>query len=68
MSDSGTHVSGVGGHDSEVVVVDDLLHLLHTSEVSQHVSDGHDVSIVNEALGDLLGGLDCSGSHGLRDI
>lgn len=48
--------------------MDDLLHLLHTSEVSQHVSDGHDVSIVNEALGDLLGRLDCSGSHGLRDI
>ena len=26
-----TYVSGIGGHDGEVVVMDDLLHVLNTS-------------------------------------
>ena len=46
----GTYISGVGGHDGEVVVVDDLLHVLNTSEVSKHVTDGNNVSIRDEGL------------------
>lgn len=51
MVDRGrTYVSGVGGHDGEVVVVDDLFHVLNTSEVSKHVTDGNNVSIRDEGL------------------
>jgi len=45
----GTYVSGVGGHDGEVVVVNDLLHVLNTSEVSKHIT-GNNVSICDEGL------------------
>jgi len=45
-----TYVSGVGGHDGKVVVVNDLLHVLNTSEVSKHVTDGNNVSIRDEGL------------------
>ena len=61
-----THVSRIGRHDGEVVVVNDLLHLLHTSEVSQHVPDRHDVAILDELLGDRLGCLDRTSADGLR--
>jgi len=43
-----TYVSGIGGHDGEVVVMDDLLHVLNTSEVSKHVTDRDDISIRDE--------------------
>ena len=60
-----THVTGVGSHDGEVVLVDDLLHLLHASEVSQHVADGHNVSVLDQALSDFLRRLHGSGTDGL---
>jgi len=62
-----TYVSCVCGHDSEVVLVNDLLHLLDTSEVSQHVSDRNNVAVGNEFVGDSLGRLDGAGSYGLFD-
>lgn len=34
-----TYVSSNGSHDSQVVLGDDLLHLLNASQVSQHVSN-----------------------------
>jgi hypothetical protein len=35
----------------------DLLHLLYTSKVSQHVTDGYNIAIVDKALCDRFGGL-----------
>lgn len=60
-------VSSVGGHDSEVVVVDDLLHQLDTSEVSQHVADGNDVAVLDEGFGNVLSALDLTSTDGLLD-
>lgn len=60
-----TYVSSVGSHDGEVVVMDDLLHLLNTSKVSQHVSNGYNVTVLDELLSDLFGGRNCAGSDGL---
>jgi len=60
-----THVSGIGGHDSEVVLVDDLLHLLHATKISQHVADGNDVSVLDQSLSDVLGRLDSAGTDRL---
>lgn len=53
-SDS-AHVSGIGSHHRQIVVVNNLLHLLYTSEVSQHISNRDDVTILDQAVGDLLG-------------
>jgi hypothetical protein len=61
-----THVSSVGSHDSQVVVVDNLFHLLDTAEITQHVADRNNVSVLDELVGDLLGGLDSSRSNGLE--
>lgn len=63
-----THVSRVRRHDGQVVVVDDLLHLLNAAEVSQHVSDRDDVSILDQLGRDLLRGLDRSSSDGLGSV
>lgn len=63
----GTHVSSVGSHDGKVVVVDNLLHVLNTSEVSKHVTDRDDVSILDERLRDALSTLDFTGTDGLFD-
>ena len=60
------YVSGVGSHDGQVVVVNDLLHQLDTSEVSEHVSDRDDVSVLDKRLGDILGTLDCASSDRLQ--
>jgi len=62
-----TYVSRVGSHDGKVVVVDDLLHVLNTSEVSKHVTDRDDVSILDERLRDALSTLDLTGTDGLFD-
>lgn len=64
-SNGSTHVSRVGSHDGQVVLVNDLLHLLDTSEVSQHVTDRNDVSVLDELLGNLLGRLDSTSSDRL---
>jgi hypothetical protein len=61
-----THVSSVGSHDSQVVVVYNLLHLLDTAEITQHVADRNNVSVLDELVGNFLGGLDSSGSNGLE--
>lgn len=60
-----THVSSVGGHDGQAVFVDDLLHLLNTSQISQHVSDRNNVTVLDELLSDLFGSLDRSSTDGL---
>ena len=46
--------------------MDDLLHQLDTSEVSEHVSDRDDVSILDKGLGDVLSTLDLTGTDGLK--
>jgi hypothetical protein len=61
----GTYVSSVGGHDGKVVVVNDLLHVLNTSEVSKHVTNGNNVSILDERVGDTLSTTDQTGTDGL---
>ncbi len=61
-----TYVSGVGSDNGEVVFVDDLLHLLHASQISQHISNGDDVTIGDELLSDLFGSSYGTGSDGLR--
>jgi hypothetical protein len=45
--------------------VDDLLHLLDTSEVSKHVADRNNVAVLDERLGDILGTLDFTSTNGL---
>jgi hypothetical protein len=64
--DKATHVSSIGGHHGEIVLVDDLLHLLHASEVSKHVSDRDNVAILDELLSDLFRRLDRSSSDRLK--
>lgn len=59
------YVSCIGSHDGQVVLVDDLLHLLDAAEVSQHVTDRDNVAVLDQGVGDGLGGLDGSGSDGL---
>lgn len=59
------YVSGVGSHDGQVVVVNDLLHQLDTSEVSEHVSDRDDVSVLDKGLRDVLSTLDLTGTDRL---
>jgi hypothetical protein len=61
----GTYVSSVGGHDGKVVVVDNLLHVLDTSEVSEHVTDRDNVSVLDERVGDTLSTTDQTGTDGL---
>lgn len=61
-----THVSSVSSHDGKVVVVNDLLHQLDTSEVSEHVSDGDDIAVLDERVGDVLSTRDLSSTDGLR--
>ena len=63
----GTHVSSIGSHDGKVVVVDNLLHVLNTSEISKHVTDRNDVSILDERLRDALSTLDLTGTDRLFD-
>lgn len=46
-----TGVSSDGGHDSEVVVGEDLLHLLNDSKVSKHVSTRRRVEEICEQEG-----------------
>ena len=60
------HITSVGSHDRQVVLVDDLLHLLDTSQVSQHVTDRDDIAVLDETFSDGLGGLDGSGTDGLK--
>lgn len=60
-----THVTSVGRHDGKVVLVYNLLHLLDTTEVSEHVADRDDVAVVDETLGDGLGPLNGTGTDGL---
>ena len=45
--------------------MDDLLHVLDTSEVSEHVTDGNNVSILDERVRDTLSATDQSGTDGL---
>jgi hypothetical protein len=61
-----THVSSVSSHDCQIVVVDDLLHLLYATEVSQHVTNRDDVAVLDKTFGDRFGSFDSSGSDGLR--
>lgn len=63
-----THVTGIGGHNSKVVLMDDLFHLLNALEIPEHVSDRHNIAILDEPLGDLLGSLDSTGAHGLTRV
>lgn len=62
------HVTGVGRHHGQVVLVDDLLHPLDAAEVAEHVADRDDVPIVDEGFGDRLGRLDRAGSDGLARV
>jgi hypothetical protein len=61
-----TYISRVGRHHRQVVLCDDLLHLLHAAEVAQHVADRHDVAVLEQRLRDLLGRLDGARTDGLR--
>ena len=45
--------------------MDNLLHVLDTSEVSEHVTDGNNVSILDERVRDTLSATDQSGTDGL---
>jgi hypothetical protein len=45
--------------------VDDLLHVLNTSEVSKHVSDRDNVSILDEGFRDALSALNLTSTDGL---
>jgi hypothetical protein len=45
--------------------VNDLLHVLNTSEVSKHVPDGNNVSIGDKGLGDALSTTDLTGTDWL---
>jgi hypothetical protein len=45
--------------------VDDLLHLLDTSEVSKHVTNRDNVAVLDKRLGDILGTLDLTSTNGL---
>lgn len=60
------HITSVSSHHRQVVLVDDLLHLLDTSQVSQHVTDRDDVAVLNETFSNGLGGFDGSGTDGLQ--
>lgn len=51
---SATHITRVGGHDSEVVIVDNLLHLLHAAEIAEHVADGDDILVLHKVGRDQL--------------
>ena len=58
-------VTSNGSHHRQVVLVNDLLHLLNAAEVAQHVSDRNDVSGLDEAVGHLLGDVDVTSGDGL---
>lgn len=63
----GHDVAGVGGHDLEVVLVEDLLHLLDDLEVAQHVANADDVLALLEEAGNGEGLVDGAGGDGLLD-
>lgn len=63
-----THVTSIGGHNSKVVIMDNLFHLLNALKVSEHISDGDDVAILDELLSDFFGGFDSTGAHGLTIV
>lgn len=46
--------------------MDDLLHHLDTSEVSEHVSNRDNVTVLDERLGDILSALDLTSADGLN--
>lgn len=48
--------------------MDDLLHLLNALEVSEHISDGDDVAILDELFSDFFGSFDSTGAHGLTIV
>jgi hypothetical protein len=62
---SPTYVTSNGSHHSQVVFVDDLLHLLHAAEIAEHVADGNNVARLDQAVGNLLGDLDIARRDGL---
>ena len=48
--------------------MDDLLHLLDASEISEHISDRDDVTVGDQILSDFFGRLDGTGPDGLYDV
>ena len=45
--------------------MNNLLHLLNTSQIPQHITDRDDISVFDKVLADLFGGLHCTSPHGL---
>ena len=60
-----THVTRVGSHDGQVVFVDDLLHLLHAAEVTQHVADRDNVAVLDELGSDGFAAFNGASADGL---
>lgn len=48
--------------------MDDLLHLLDTTKVSQHVTDRYDVSVVDQLASDFSCSFDRAGTDGLKSV
>jgi hypothetical protein len=60
-----THVTSIGSHDGQVILVNDLLHLLHAAEVAQHVAHRDNVAVLDELGSDGLAAFDGAGTDGL---
>lgn len=61
-----TSVTSNGSHHRQVVLVDDLLHLLDAAEVTKHVADRDNVTCLDEAVCHLFGDLDVTSGDGLK--